>query len=137
MAPRKCDQNDVRHNSVLPSAGRFVYVVFISFVATAAQAQTIDNEDLALRGVTQSDGLSDAERRRFLRSAESLTDEEPAEEIEPVDNDPILTGAVQPVQSVGSVNPSQTTVDTIYRRDDNDPFDPVGIRVGSFILRPQ
>ncbi len=136
MTPPKCDQNEKRHNSVPPVAGHLLYLALVSFAVTGAQAQTIDNEDLALRGVTQSDGMSDTEQRRFLRSAERLTDQETDAQTEPVDRDPVLTGAVQAVQNPDSINPAQASVDTINRRDDDDPFDPAGIRIGSFILRP-
>lgn len=115
-------------------------VTLCSFTQTAS-AQSTANENTALRGTVEDDGRTLSERRRFLRAAERVNEEVEDEEPETVAEEAeieteVLTGAVPPVQTSQTVNPRRTTVDSINRQDDPDPFDPVGIRVGTFVLRP-
>ncbi len=105
---------------------------------TVATAQTIENDDLRLRGIVGADGMTPEQQRQFLRSAERLadTDDTAPQEDNRETEDPI-TGSVPPVQSAGQVNPRQSTVDDQANLVvEDDPFGPVGIRVGRFVLRP-
>ncbi|WP_169054364.1 outer membrane beta-barrel protein [Nitratireductor sp. XY-223] len=99
------------------------------------RAQALSNEDLLLRGITDDGGLSAAERRRLLRAAERIG-EDPVED-EPVAEPPLILEPIEPVQSADTTNPrSQPVAVQENRRDDPDPFEPVGIRVGTFVMRP-
>jgi hypothetical protein len=107
----------------------FFAIIFCPLPVT--RAQSITNEDLLLRGITDDAGLSDAERRRLLRAADRIgTTADAAQQQTRVD-------PVKPVQIGGSVNPrAQPVARQVNRHDDREPFAPVGIRVGTFILRP-
>ncbi|MBW8639148.1 outer membrane beta-barrel protein [Hoeflea sp. WL0058] len=122
----------------------------ILVTAHPAWAQRADDTDQLLRGVIEYDGSTGAERRRAERLA--VHEEEQAnEEQEQADGragdtaaglDDTTTGAVEAVQRTGPVqwfgrnNPTQPTVDTVVRQPDPDPYAAVGMRIGTFILRP-
>ncbi|MDA4847123.1 outer membrane beta-barrel protein [Hoeflea poritis] len=101
----------------------------------AARTQTISNEDLLLRGITDDDGLSSTERRRLFRAAERIVED--PEEDEAVEEPPLIIEPIEPVQDGDTINPRTEPVATqVNRLDDPDPFAPVGIRVGTFVMRP-
>ncbi|MEM9105446.1 MAG: outer membrane beta-barrel protein [Pseudomonadota bacterium] len=117
--------------TTLPRWAGMVVVAYLVCPLPETMAQNITNEDLLLRGITDNGGLSDAQRRRLLRAAERIGD---GEIRAPERND---TGPVQPVQTGGSVNPpTQPLTPQAGRREEQDPYAPVGIRVGTFVLRP-
>ncbi|MCR9136349.1 MAG: outer membrane beta-barrel protein [Alphaproteobacteria bacterium] len=111
-------------------------------------AQSTGNTE-ELRGIGASDdGLNGAERRRNERSAENGSDNatgdplaEPSAGATQTDASEI-TGTIQPVQAQepvqipGTINPRQTTVDNQSNLiDDPEPYDQIGIRIGTFVLR--
>jgi hypothetical protein len=114
--------------------------VWLAAGTSAALAQSANDEDLRLRGiVVEDDGLSGAQRRSDLRAADRLTDTDAQTDVGEivVDDESLTTGAVQPVQTSETLNPRQTTIDNQANLiDDQNPFDPVGLRIGNFILRP-
>ncbi|MEM6461737.1 MAG: outer membrane beta-barrel protein [Pseudomonadota bacterium] len=103
--------------------------------ATQSFAQSIANEDLLLRGITDTSGLSDVQRRRLLRAADRIGGDSPPDDAGT--DSSVIVEPAQPVQLPGSLNPRTQPVGIqTNRRSDPDPFEPVGIRVGTFILRP-
>ncbi len=118
--------------------------------AHPASAQLSDDTDQLLRGLIEDDGRTGAERRRAERVAvdeeEQANEQQEAEDGDAGDTsaelDDTTTGAVEAVQRTGPVqwfgreNPTQPTVDTVVRKPDPDPYAAVGMRIGTFILRP-
>ncbi len=136
MAARRRNNTEGERPIALPRWTALCLTSALSAVmATGADAQNIEDEDLLLRGIVATEGVLTAEDREdALREAETVgTGGGEAS----IDNRPLITGAVPPVQTAGSVNQRQSTIDDqsnlIF---DPEPFGPVGIRVGSFILRP-
>ncbi|MEX3010339.1 outer membrane beta-barrel protein [Hoeflea sp. TYP-13] len=139
MASSKRKVTDSVFSTSPPRAGMLFCALAIgSMYPLEAGAQSIANEDLLLRGITDDDGLSDAERRRLLRAADRIADDTRRGENEgPALDTTVIIDPAQPVQSAGTVNPrAEPVANQINRQDDADPFAPVGIRVGTFILRP-
>lgn len=117
--------------TTLPRWAGMVVVAYLVCPLPETQAQNITNEDLLLRGITDDGGLTDAQRRRLLRAADRIGDRT-TQTSQGRD-----TGPAQPVQTGGSVNPrTQPVTPQAGRRDEQDPYAPVGIRVGTFVLRP-
>ncbi|MCY6379251.1 outer membrane beta-barrel protein [Hoeflea prorocentri] len=118
----------------------------LSGVQTAS-GQAIADEDFLLRGLTDEGGLSDNERRRLLRDIDEaegtalrtdrIDDPGTNATFEADPDEPQTLNPAQPVQTRGTINPStQPVVQGTARRDEDNPFEPVGIRVGTFIMRP-
>ena len=117
--------------NTLPRWAGMVVVAYLVCPLPELQAQSITNEDLLLRGVTDDGGLTDAQRRRLLRAADRIGDGTTRPQAS------ANQGPAQPVQSAGTVNPrSQPVATQLIRRDDRDPYAPVGVRVGTMVLRP-
>ncbi|WP_419908684.1 outer membrane beta-barrel protein [Hoeflea sp.] len=137
MASRLRKVSRSRFYAAPPRAGLASLLVTAACLAGAGEtrAQAISNEDLLLRGITDDGGLSDTERRRLLRAADRIVEDPVGEERLPAQ--PVIVEPIEPVQSADTVNPPTAPVAVQEnRRDDPDPFEPVGIRVGTFILRP-
>ena len=109
---------------------------------SAARAQVYDDDVLILRGTVEEDNRSPAERRRDAREDDMEVKEAEDGDAEASPTDAVVTGAVTPVEPVtrvqwaGRENPSEASVEELDRIDDPDPYKAVGIRIGSFILRP-
>ena len=140
MAPRYCNPSGSGFHSPALRAG----LILLALTAgpggiKAVNAQAVADEDFLLRGIADEGGLSDTERRRLLRDLDDLEDTTPqtvqVDDTAPVE--PLILNPAQPVQTGDSVNPSTPPVaQGTVRADENNPFDPVGIRVGTFIMRP-
>ena len=137
MAPRRRNNTDGERPSALPgwTAACLSSALFASTVGDA-QAQNIEDEDLLLRGIVGGEGVVTAEDRAgALRQAETV--DARGADGEGLADTRITTGAVQPVQTAGELNGRQTTVDDQSNLVfDPEPFGLIGIRIGSFILRP-
>lgn len=137
MAPYWQIETESEHSRPLWKAACCLFALTVGGL-TPALAQTTTDAPI-LRGTNvEDDGLTDAQRRRNQRSADSFADvETPDETLAGADD--LTTGAtqpVQPVQSGGTLNPRQTTVDDQANFiDDPEPFDQVGKRIGTFVLR--
>ena len=116
----------------------FCAFAFCWSAPNAATAQSIASEDLLLRGITDNAGLSDAQRRRLLRAADRIVDDRSQSGDGSADpEEQLVVEPGDPVQSADSLNPrTRPVAEQPNRRADPDPFEPVGIRVGTFILRP-
>jgi len=140
MAPHWQQDTDGAQARPLRAVACGILALAISGLSPAF-AQTTD-DTLDLRGIGfDDDGLSGSQRRRNGRSADSTSDGTASDAVNetPPTEPTTTTGAVrpvQPVQSAGTVNPRQSTVDDQSNLiDDPDPFDQVGIRIGTFVLR--
>ncbi len=134
-------QNDVvgQHRRPLWVAACCALSLAVAYQSPAAAQTTGD--DFILQDIDIEDRRSGAERRRDRRSADRLDDIDMADEtnVTVAEDTTLTTGAVrpvEPVQAAGTINPRQTTVDDQSNLiDDPDPFDQVGIRLGTFVLR--
>lgn len=136
MASRKRIVTTLGFAASPPRAGLFLLIAAVGLTNPGeAGAQAISNEDLLLRGITDDAGLSDTERRRLFRAAERIVED--PEEDEAVAEPPVIIEPIEPVQDGDTLNPRSEPVATQANRlDDPDPFAPVGIRVGTFVMRP-
>ncbi len=136
MAPCRRKNTDGERSSALPKwAAVCLTSTLFAAATTNTSAQNIEDEDLLLRGVVADEGVVTAEDRAdALREAETVDSEEDEDD---AGDTRLITGAIPPVQTPGAVNQRQSTIDDQSNLVfDPEPFGPVGIRIGSFILRP-
>ena len=136
MAPCRRKTTDGERPSARPNwAAVWLSSALLASTSTHALAQNIEDEDLLLRDIVAEDGVVTAENREdALRRAETVDFE--GDETG-TDGTRLITGAIPPVQTPGAVNQGRSTIDDQSNLVlDPEPFGPVGIRIGSFILRP-